>query len=797
MASLFLSANLHAAVVTWTVDAVGDLGQTVTGTFDNDASLGTGSAVSVTNVDIQVSGGSSPSTTTAHWTANSASATYDLSGNTPNASFSDVLLLLSWPNGGPLNSVLTDAGGTYDLDSTGPGASRMVLINNNIFIGESFITGTISAPIAVPAELTNDEWIITGVDAFGIWDGSTIHFETQVQNGLDLNLTGYFDWIGSGNATGSFGRENFTGTLFSDNRIELIGFEIVPPSQGIGLGAYSGKLSATGTQITDGIWGVAGGNIITGAWSAISLSSNIVELGDLNIINDAGNPSDGLRYLDMSYSDGLTLEAALIKAQATYPNARIATASEFDDLFSAAGIPYSGVSTASDGFLVGADAQIAGDGCAACITLVGQLGGTIGAGETLIWTDPDGSNDPASTRDIVRIDTFGPSGALGRAFLQHATFQTGIPGTADYAGFLLVSSPSNIVELGDLNIINDAGNPSDGLRYLDMSYSDGLTLEAALVKAQATYPNARIATASEFDDLFSAAGIPYSGASTASDGFLVGADAQIAGDGCAACITLVGQLGGTIGAGETLIWTDPDGSSNPASTRDIVRIDTFGPSGARGRAFLQHATFQTGIPGTADYAGFLLVSSPVVPTTPVDLSGTIKTINGEDVCAIVLASGQFMFSCNPIGELSLTNLPRENNGTVKRQIYADGFFPKIDILPGSSNEEVVMTLSGTCPSYNTPYDPGFVPGSAGKRINIAGRVLTPNGQTPICAIVLANGQFMFSCDGTGSYALNIPLDTNGQFKLQVYADGFAPTIQTFDEFKAANDVRMAQATECQ
>ena len=65
------------------------------------------------------------------------------------------------------------------------------------------------------------------------------------------------------------------------------------------------------------------------------------------------------------------------------------------------------------------------------------------------------------------------------------------------------------------------------------------------------------------------------------------------------------------------------------------------------------------------------------------------------------------------------------------------------------------------------------------------------------AMVLANGQHMFSCDGTGSYALNIPLDTNGQFKLQVYADGFAPTIQAFDEFKAMNDVRMARATECQ
>jgi len=108
-----------------------------------------------------------------------------------------------------------------------------------------------------------------------------------------------------------------------------------------------------------------------------------------------------------------------------------------------------------------------------------------------------------------------------------------------------------------------------------------------------------------------------------------------------------------------------------------------------------------------------------------------------------------------------------------------------------------MTRSGACPSYNTPYDPAVIPGSDGRRINIAGKVLLQNGQTPICAMVLANGKHMFSCDGTGSYALIIPLDNNGQFKLQVYADGFAPTIQTFDEFKAMNDVRMARAVECQ
>lgn len=181
----------------------------------------------------------------------------------------------------------------------------------------------------------------------------------------------------------------------------------------------------------------------------------------------------------------------------------------------------------------------------------------------------------------------------------------------------------------------------------------------------------------------------------------------------------------------------------------------------------------------------------------VDLSGTVKMDNGTDICAMVLASGQYTFSCNPVGNFSLSNLPREQDGTVKRQIYADGFFPKIDILSESRVDAVVMTRSGTCPNYNTPASPAFTPGSAGKRINITGRILLQNSQIPICALVLANGQYMFSCGGAGNYALNIPLDSKGQFKLQVYADGFAPMIQTLDESSSTNDVRMARDTECQ
>ncbi len=191
----------------------------------------------------------------------------------------------------------------------------------------------------------------------------------------------------------------------------------------------------------------------------------------------------------------------------------------------------------------------------------------------------------------------------------------------------------------------------------------------------------------------------------------------------------------------------------------------------------------------------VLISTNVKP--PVNLGGTIKTPDGTDICAMVLASGQYMFSCNPAGRFLLEGLPRESDGTVKRQIYAHGFFPKIDTLPDSTTEAVVLTRSGVCPDYNLPYEPAFMPGSAGKEIYIAGEVLLQNSEAPVCAMVLANGQYVFSCDGAGTYFMKIPLDSNGQFKLQVYADGFAPSIRTFDEFKTSNIVRMTRAVQCQ
>lgn len=57
---------------------------------------------------------------------------------------------------------------------------------------------------------------------------------------------------------------------------------------------------------------------------------------------------------------------------------------------------------------------------------------------------------------------------------------------------------------------------------------------------------------------------------------------------------------------------------------------------------------------------------------------------------------------------------------------------------------------------------------------IAGSVKVSGTGMPVCALVLANGQDMFSCDGTGALSLTVPLDANGEVTLFGFADGFAP-----------------------
>jgi len=120
--------------------------------------------------------------------------------------------------------------------------------------------------IPVGFDATDGIWNISATDFSGLtWDDSTLKFESQIADGSDFLLEGYFNWIGS---NGTYGRENFTGTLFSDNSIQLSGFELVAPTSGILLGNYFAILADSGTEIINGSWDGLGG-IPSDDWSAV------------------------------------------------------------------------------------------------------------------------------------------------------------------------------------------------------------------------------------------------------------------------------------------------------------------------------------------------------------------------------------------------------------------------------------------------------------------------------------------------------------------------------------------------
>ncbi|MFZ7110717.1 MAG: Ig-like domain-containing protein [Desulfatiglandales bacterium] len=69
----------------------------------------------------------------------------------------------------------------------------------------------------------------------------------------------------------------------------------------------------------------------------------------------------------------------------------------------------------------------------------------------------------------------------------------------------------------------------------------------------------------------------------------------------------------------------------------------------------------------------------------------------------------------------------------------------------------------------------FSPDPTGIWVTLSGTV--SNDGQPLCAMVLANGQSMFTCgqgDDLGKYTLNVPLDANGKITLYSFCSGFSP-----------------------
>jgi len=112
--------------------------------------------------------------------------------------------------------------------------------------------------------LTTLPWRVTASDVAGRpWSSSLLVFTQQVPAEQGFAVEGYFDWFLNGV---SQGRELFRGTLSDSGSLDLVGYELIDPGS-ILLDVYRARLSASGTEIVNGTFGVPEG--IAGVWEAV------------------------------------------------------------------------------------------------------------------------------------------------------------------------------------------------------------------------------------------------------------------------------------------------------------------------------------------------------------------------------------------------------------------------------------------------------------------------------------------------------------------------------------------------
>jgi hypothetical protein len=160
----------------------------------------------------------------------------------------------------------------------------------------------------------------------------------------------------------------------------------------------------------------------------------------------------------------------------------------------------------------------------------------------------------------------------------------------------------------------------------------------------------------------------------------------------------------------------------------------------------------------------------------VSIRGNVRATNGIPVCALALANGQYMFSCDGNGTYSL-NVPLDDQGQVTLFAFADGFAP-YRITADPTNLPAVVQTQTADPGSPLIAMTRSMECAGNNWVRLSGEIESFEGD-PLCALVLANGQHMFSCGASqGRYDLTVPVDENGNITLFGFADGFQPYSET-------------------
>jgi len=154
-----------------------------------------------------------------------------------------------------------------------------------------------------------------------------------------------------------------------------------------------------------------------------------------------------------------------------------------------------------------------------------------------------------------------------------------------------------------------------------------------------------------------------------------------------------------------------------------------------------------------------------------NINGTVS-YNGTPVCAMVLANGQYMFTCSGDGSFNLDVPLDPDTGQITVFAFCEGLAPFEQVIypaeghgmqiemaagEGDSGMDVTSTLTAISTTW----------------VRLEGTV-SYNG-APVCAMVLANGQYTFTCSGDGSYSLDVPIDpADGSVTLFSFCSSLPP-----------------------
>jgi carboxyl-terminal processing protease len=159
------------------------------------------------------------------------------------------------------------------------------------------------------------------------------------------------------------------------------------------------------------------------------------------------------------------------------------------------------------------------------------------------------------------------------------------------------------------------------------------------------------------------------------------------------------------------------------------------------------------------------------------ISGTVK-YEGDPVCAMVLANGKHQFTCSGDGTFDLTDVPFDSNEEITLYAFCSGLSPYKTILTdGKTGLEIEMSSGLARQQPVVTIDTFEVGVTKTGWVDISGTIENAAG-TPLCAMILLNGQYMFTCETVGKFSLTVPLGNDNKITLYGFCSGLMPYRET-------------------